>query len=181
MDFETDTAHDQAIHDNIDTGVHQTNASVAENYSSGNAAARGLLNAPVQTNSNLAYGDQAMSRAIQSKYMNQFNRDQNQLNTSIMKNASADHIRNLQVATQSASQEVEMNKQKQLLAFKIREANRRARGSIIGNTLGIVGTVAGAVVGGMYSGGLGTTAGAAAGGAAGNALGSGIGRMIGEG
>jgi hypothetical protein len=118
--------------------------------------------------STLDYGNNALTQAIQNRYSQGFNQNQAQLNTSIMQNADADHLQNLTVATNAASQEVELNRQKALLAWKIDQANKRARGQILGTTLGIVGGVVGGVAGG------------ADGAMAGYKLGSGVGQSYGQ-
>ncbi len=158
-----------AIAANVNQYAGQTNQGIANSYTQGGeSAARGLLNAPSNFNSGLSYGDQATSAAIKARYLPQQNMAQSELKIDAMKNADADHLRNLQTATQAAGQEVEMNKQKAILKWKIDQQNKKARGAILGTTLGIVG----GVVGGIYSGGTGAAAGYAAGQGVGNAVGS---------
>ena len=149
--------------------VGQSNQDVANNYGQGAmAAGRGLLNAPNNMNSSLNYGDQATTAAIRSRTNQQYTQSENGLKLDVMKNAQADHIRNLQSATAMAGQEVEQNRQKALLKWKIDQANKKARGAVVGNVLGIVGGVVGAYAGGP------------AGAGAGYAVGSGAGQAIGS-
>ncbi len=149
--------------------VGQSNQSLANSYDhDAMASGRGLLNAPNHTNSSLSYGDQATTSAIQSRYQQKYTQGENALKLDVMKNAQSDHIRNLQSTTAMAGQEVEMNRQKALLKWKIDQANKKARGQVIGTTLGIVGGVVGAYFGG------------AAGAGAGYAAGSGVGQAVGE-
>lgn len=150
-----------------------SNADVANNYNGGLSAGRGLLNTSSGFNSGLSYGDKATSDAIRSRYMPQYNLKENELRLNNMRGAQEDHLRNLQTATQAASQEVEMNKQKAMLKWKIDEQNRAARGAILGNILGIAGGIGGAAVAGPN--------GAAGGAMAGYQLGSGVGNMAGRG
>ncbi len=164
------------ITSNINHQIGQSNASTAAGYSGGMSQARGLLTAPDSFNQASASGDSAMSAAIRSRSNQQYGLQENQLKVSIAKNADADHLRNLQVATAAAGQEVEMNRQKQILKFKMDQANKKARGQILGTTLGIVGGIVGGVAGGMSTGG----AGAASGAMAGYGIGSGVGQAAGE-
>lgn len=153
---------------NVGQQVGESNRDVSNTYNAGTSAAKGLLNSPSNFNSGLSYGDSATSAAIKSRYTQQSNVASNQLSIDTMKQASSDHLRNLQTATAAAGQEVEQNKQKALLKWSIDQANKKARGAILGTTLGIVG----GVVGGIYSGGAGAGAGYAVGSGVGNAIGS---------
>ncbi len=162
-----DSTSDPGITQSVNRQVGMSNADVAQDYGKDNNQARGLLTQPSNFNSGLSYGDQATSDAIRGRYMPTFNRQQSELKLENIKNAASDHIRNLQVATDAAGQEVQMNKQKAMLKWKIEQQERAARGAILGQTLGIVGGVVGAV----YGGGVGGAAGYQAGNAAGNAIG----------
>ncbi len=149
----------------------QSNQDIANTYGqAAMASGRGLLNAPNNTNSSLSYGDQATTAAIRGRTNQKYTQEENGLKLDIIKNAQADHIRNLQSATQLASQEVEQNRQKALLKWKIDQANKKARGSIVGETLGIIGGAAAA----YYSGGNMAAAGA------GYQAGKGIGTAVGS-
>jgi hypothetical protein len=171
-------ANDPSIAQNISNDTQSTNGSIASQYGSGNTQARGLLNSGNSgMDSSIDYGNNALTQAIQNRYSQGFNQNQATLNTSIMQNADADHLQNLQVATGAATQEVELNRQKALLAWKIDQANKKARGQILGTTLGIVGGVIGGVAGGYATGGVEVGAGAAAG----YGLGAGVGQSIGQG
>ncbi len=156
----TETIRNQASH---------TNQDIANSYThDAQSAGRGLLNSSDNFNNGLSFGDKAQTAAIQSRYTNAYHRGESALSLDSIKNAQADHIRNLQTATSAAGQEVEMNKQKAILKWKIEQQNKKARGAILGTTLGIVG----GVVAGIYSGGTGAAAGFAAGEGIGNAIGS---------
>ncbi len=164
-----DSTSDPSIGANIASQASQTNQGLANSYSQGaESAGRGLLNSSDNFDKGLSFGDKAQTAAIQSRYTQSYNRGESALSLESLKNAQADHIRNLGVATQAAGQEVEMNRQKAILRWKIEQENKKARGAILGTTLGIVG----GVVAGIYSGGTGAAAGYAAGNAAGNAIGS---------
>lgn len=168
--------HDPSLAAFANEQVRQTNQDIAHSYGDqAVSTARGLLNAPDNFNSGLSYGDHATSEAIKSRYQQKYMQGENQLRTDIMKNAQSDHLRNLQVATDAAGKEVELNKQKALLKWKIDQANKHARGAIVGQTLGIVGAVVGAVAGGYATAGTGAVAGGAAGYQAGQGLGQAIG------
>lgn len=148
---------------------NETAKSLAGQYSGGVENARGLLSqGGNELNSGLNYGDQAMSLAIRQKYMGEFNRNVHKVNLNNLRAADEDHIRKLSVASELANQEVEMNRQKEILKHKMKEAKKAQRGAMVGQVLGIVG----GVVAGAYSGG------AAAG--AGYAVGSGIGNAAGR-
>ena len=154
---------------NIQGQASQTNGQIANSYmNAGASGAKGLLNAPNNINGGLSYGDNATTAAIKSR-MNSGNAlNQGQLKVSTMQQADADHLRNLQTATQAAGQEVAMNKQKAILAWNIDQQNKKANGAILGTTLGIVGGVVGAYAGGAG----GAVAGYQAGQGVGNAVGS---------
>lgn len=163
--------NDPSISSNVATQTGTSNQDYAANYGSGNSTARGLLNgANPSFDQNLDFGNQAQTQAIQGRYSQPYYRGEAQLSTNIVAAADADHLHNLQVATDAAGQEVELNRQKALMAWKIDQANKRARGQILGTTLGIVG----GVVGGIYGGAGGATAGYAAGSGVGQAAGQGM-------
>jgi hypothetical protein len=131
----------------VDEHGKQTNSSIAQGYMQGAGVGKGLLNNPDQGNQNLAYGN-PMSTAIRQRYMGEYTQNMNEINNRVLRAASADHIRNLATTSQLASQEVEMNRQKELLKNQIDQANKRARGQVLGTILGIVGGIGGAVAGG---------------------------------
>lgn len=166
--YNVDSSSSPAIEANVNGLVGQSNADVAHQYGQHTSEARGLLNQGENFNSRLGgYGDKATTDAIRSRYSMPYNREEKRLKLDIMQNAATDHIRNLQVASQAAGQEVEDNRQKAILRWKVEQANKKARGAVLGNVLGIVG----GVVAGIYSGGTGAAAGYAAGQGAGNAIG----------
>lgn len=145
--------------------VDQRNA----DYSSGETAARGLLNSGDNGfTAGLGGENQAMSQAIKAKYGGVFGRAQDRLNIDTLKNAKADHLKKLEVATDMATQEHQMNFEKEMQRKKMAQMAKAMRGQLVGSVLGIVGGVGGAVVGGP----AGAMAGAALGSGAGNAIGS---------
>ncbi len=148
--------------------THQSNANVAGQYGSGFTEARGLLNPATNPGQGLAYGDQATSDAIRSRSNQAYTRKEHDIKTDILKNASHDHLAALQVASHAAGEEVEQNRQKELLRWKIDQQNKKARGAVLGTVLGITG----GVVAGIYTGGAGAGAGYAAGQGIGQAVGS---------
>lgn len=176
--YNVDSTATPAIGAHISELGSETNAGIASQYGSGIPTARGLLNSDSGLSSSMAYGDKATSDAIKARYSMPYMRKENELRVDVMKNASADHIRNLQVASMAAGQEVEQNRQKAILKWKVEQANKRARGAVYGSVLGIVGGIAGGVAGGMAGGGA---PGAMVGIGAGQALGSGVGQAIGGG
>lgn len=155
-----------SITQNIDNQASHSNQQIADSYGSGGAG-RGLLNAPNNFDNHLNFGNRAQTDAIRQRYMPEFDRSEKQLSLDNLKGAQMDHLRNLQVATQAASQEVVMNREKALMKDRIEKANRAARGQVLGSVLGIVG----GVVGGVYGGPAGAAAGYAGGNAVGNAAG----------
>lgn len=140
----------------------------AANYSGGTDVARGLLNRPDHFSQSLGGGDPAMSAAIRSKYAGNFERSANRLNFDNVKNANADHLKKLEVATQMANEEHQMNFQKEMMRKKAAQAKAAMRGQLVGSVLGIVGGAAGAGMGGGPAGMAG-----------GQALGQGVGTAIG--
>ncbi len=169
--YNVDSASSPAIDANVNGLVHQSNADLGNQYLSHTSEARGLLNQPNNFSSNLGYGDAATSEAIRSRASQPYLRQEGQLKLDVMQNAASDHIRQLQVASQAAGQEVEDNRQKAILRWKVDQANKKARGAVLGNVLGIVG----GVVAGVYTAGTGAAAGAAAGYAAGQGIGNAVG------
>lgn len=170
-----DATSDPAIGATVDRQIGLTNAGMAKDYMASAPQARGLLGENSNFNSGLAYGDKANTQAIRNRYMPDYNLQQKELNLETIKSAQTDHIRNLQVATQAASQEVEMNRQKALIKWKIDQANKQARGAVLGQVLGITGAVVGGVAAGYATGGVGAGAGITAGYAAGSGLGNAVG------
>lgn len=162
-----------AITATVDKQAGLTNQGLANEYMSSAPQAKGLLKDD-NFNSGLSYGDSAMSKAIKQRYQPDFDRSQRQLKLDAVQGAQSDHIRNLNVATQAAGQEVEMNKQRALLKWKIEQANKQARGAVLGQVLGITGAVVGAVAG-AFTGGAASVPLAAAGYAAGSGLGNAVG------
>lgn len=146
-------------------------------YSAGKAPAQGLLNDPSSFQEGLGGGNDSMAGAIKARSMQGFNIGQNQVDLSIAKQASADKLNALSIASQQANQEVLQNRQKAMLAYQIDQANKKARGQILGTILGITGGIGGGVIGGVYGG----PTGAATGAQAGFGVGSGTGQMIGSG
>ncbi len=164
-----DPSASASVTQNINNQVGHTNQQIADSYSQpAMAAGRGLLNSHDNFNNGLSFGDQATTAAIKSRYDKQYQQSESGLKLDMIKGAQADHVRNLQVATQAAGQEVAMNKEKAILKWKQEQAAKKARGQVIGTTLGIVGGVVGAIYGGP------------AGAGAGYALGSGVGSAVGE-
>ncbi len=147
---------------------NRSNQSIANQYTQGAEQGRGLLTQDNNFNQGLAYGSNPMSHAIKSRYIQDYNLKERELKSAAIKNASADHIKNLNAVTQMASEEVMQNRQKEMLKNEIDQQNKRARGAVVGNVLGIVG----GVVGGIYGGAAGAQAGYAGGQGVGNAVGS---------
>lgn len=168
--YNIDSTADPSLTANIKEQVGQTNQQMANGYAEGGiAAGRGLLNSTGSDDFNrgLSFGDKATTAAIKSRYDKQYQLSETKLKLDAIQGAQSDHLRNLTVATQAAGQEIELNKKKAELKWQKEQADKKARGAIVGTTLGIVG----GVVGGIYSGGAGAGAGYAAGNAAGNAIG----------
>lgn len=146
---------------------NRTNSGVAQDYMRGADVGKGLLTQNDTYGSGLAYGN-PMSQAIKQRAMSDYNSQYKDISNRALRAASEDHIRNLASATQMASEEVQMNRQKEMLKNQIDQANKRARGQVLGTVLGITGGIAGAYVGGP------------AGAAAGYSAGQGVGNMVGS-
>ncbi len=168
--FDLTTTASKEIGGLVNDNVSHTNAQVAQGYNSGASEARGLLNAPDHINDQLAFGTQAQTDAIKSRYNQDYGRQEKKLSLKMMMNADGDHIKALGHASELANEEVRQNTEKELLKHKISQANKKARAAVVGNVLGIVG----AVVAGVYTGGAGAAAGYAAGEGVGNAVGGDI-------
>lgn len=141
----------------------------AQEITSGNSQARGLLSTPDKYTDQLSYGDSAQRDAIRSKYSRGYYQNEQHLNIDALKNAQEDHLKKLEVATNMAGQEAEQNRQKLILQWKKAQAEKAARGQVIGTVLGIVGGTAGAVAGGGAPGAM-----------AGYSLGQGVGQAAGS-
>ncbi len=165
----------ESVTDFAQEARHETSAGQAANYTSGTDSARGLLNRPDTFSAGLGGAPDPMQSAIRQKYAGQFERAQDHTNLDALKGAKLDHLRKLDVATQMASQEHQMNFEKEMQRKKMSQQQRMMRGQIVGQVLGIVGAVAGGVAGAP------TGVGAVGGAAAGYALGSGVGNAIGSG
>lgn len=150
---------------NIGEYSRGSNQSLADSF--GSSAGRGLLSSRNNFDQNTGFGHSAEMDAIRGRYMPKFERQEKQLNLDNLRGASMDRLRNLQVATQAAGEEVQINKQKAILKDKIEKAQKAARGAVLGHVLGIVG----GVVGGVVSGGTAAAGGYMAGQAAGQAIG----------
>lgn len=141
------------------------------------SAAQGLLNRPDTFTRSLGGGaDPVLSQAIRSKANQSYGLARERIELNNLKNASADHLQKLQVATQMAQDEYRMNFEKEMLRKQQAQAKQMMRGQLIGSVLGITG----GVVGGVMGSGAGPL-GAAAGAQAGMALGSGVGQVAGSG
>ena len=165
-----------------DFGHEAQAGSGAQNYAKYNSGApqvAGLMNQPDNYSQKLGGADNAQLNAIKSKYDQKFGQDQSRLNLTLMKQANEDHLRKVQIANQMANQEMEINRQKEMLRQQRKAAKRQARGAMIGNVLGIVGAVGGGLAGGLGTGG--TPMGAIAGASVGNSLGQAAGGAIGGG
>jgi hypothetical protein len=119
-------------------------------------------------NQSLNYGDQALSSAIRNKYMGRYSQGERRLAQTMRSAGQDDYLKKLQVTADMASQEHQMNLQKEILRQKKAQAKKAARGQVLGTVLGITGAVAGGFVGG------------GAGAMAGYQLGSGIGGAAGS-
>lgn len=142
------------------------------NYSQGNANAAGLMNDSGGFDRGLGSSNPELS-AIKSKYGGQFGREQKRLNLNLLKQGEEDNLRKIQIANQMASEEMAINRQKELLRWQRKQAKKAARGQMIGSILGIVGAGAGMAMGGE--------GGRAAGGMVGYSVGSGVGAVAGGG
>lgn len=145
-----------------------------QDYTSGTQSARGLLNDAGSLERSLSYQNPTLS-AIKQKYgSSEFGRESKRLRLDMFRNAQEDNLRKVQVANELASQEIEINRQKEMLRRQRKAASKAARGQLIGSALGIIGAGAG-----MYLGGPG--AGRVAGAMIGQSVGQGAGAAMGGG
>ena len=152
---------------------NESAAGRAANYNSGNEAARGLLARDNAFGESLGGGpDPAMSAAIRNKYAGQFGQKMGRLNLENVKAANSDHLKKMEVATQMANEEHQMNFQKEMMRKKAAQAKQMMRAQLVGTVLGIVGGVAG---GAATMSPQGAMAGMALGQGAGQAIGGGMG------
>ena len=149
------------------TRAGTSNAQVGKDYMSGTNVGRGLLNQGGDSGQAIAYGS-PMQHAIKQRYVGEYNANQSQLHHRVLRSASEDNLRNLSATTQMATEEVMQNRQKAMLKNEIEQANKRARGQVLGTVLGITGGVGAMAAGTGPQGGM-----------AGYQAGSGVGQMIG--
>jgi hypothetical protein len=143
-------------------------------YSQGSRFASGLLDQPSSFERGLGGAPASPElSAIKAKYNQEFGQSQRRLNLNVMKQGEEDNLRKIQIANQMAAEEMEINRQKELLRWQRKQAKRAARGQMIGSVLGIVGAGAGMAIGGP--------GGRAAGGMVGYSVGSGVGNIAGSG
>lgn len=152
----------------INQGMQSTPEQSYGQLSQGVGDSRGLLNQQDNFNQGMAYGDQALSSAIRSKYSKPYNVQMSGLDNKMKLDARNAHFEKIRTAHQMANEEANLNFQKELIKYKQKKQKQAQRSALIGQTLGIVG----AAVGGAYGG----PAGAAAGGGAGQMMGSEIGK-----
>lgn len=130
-------------------------------------AGRGLLNQDDTFNKGLSYGDSATIDAIRSKYKADYNRAEKKISHDTLLKADESRLRSLQVTSDLAGKEVEMNRQKEILKWKQKQAKRQAKAALVGSVLGLTGAAAGAAIGGPAGAMVGMSAGTAAGNMAG--------------
>lgn len=149
----------------VDRAMGSSNEQEYQNLSKGTDTS-GLLNQGDNLNQNLSFGDNALSSAIRSKYSKPFQVQQQGLQNKMQLDAKNTHFEKLLTAQQMASQEVQLNFQKEMIKYKQKMAKRQQRQQLVGSVLGLTGAVAGGVMGGP----AGAVGGSAAGGAAGQAV-----------
>lgn len=141
-----------------------------QNYNQGSQNASGLMNDSGSFDRGLASQNPEMS-AIKQKYNTDFGRNQKRLSLSLMKQGEEDHLRKVQIANQMASEEMQINQQKEMLKWQRKQAKKMARAQTIGSVLGIVGAGAGLATTGTAAGGMvGYSIGQGVGGAAAGSL-----------
>ena len=150
----------------IKSGLNSSADQAYGELSSGVGDSAGLLTQPDNFNSNIAYGDQAMSSAIRNKYSKPFQVQQQGMENKMKLDARNVHFQKMLTAQQLASEEVKLNFQKEMIKYKQKMAKRAQRNQIIGQVLGIGGAVAGGAMAGPGGAIAGNQAGQAAGGAA---------------
>lgn len=150
----------------IKAGMESTPEQAYGSISQGTRDSAGLLSGPETFNQGLSFGDQALSSAIRSKYSKPYNLKMQGLENKMRLDARNAHQAKLETAHQLASQEAELNFQKEMIKYKKKMARRQQRQQLVGSVLGIVGGVAGGIMGGP----AGAMGGAGAGQAGGQAL-----------
>lgn len=147
----------------IQAGLNSNPEQEQQALSAGVHDSAGLLNQSDNMNSGLSYGDQALSSAIRNKYSTPFRMQQQGLDNRIKLDARNAHFEKMLTAHQLASQEAQLNFQKELIKYKQKMAKRQQRQQLVGQTLGLVGAIAGGAMGGPAGAGGGMAAGGAAG------------------
>lgn len=154
----------------VDEARNENQSDLAQKYGSAIQEGQGLINRPDNYNQGLSFGNQALSQAIRNKYQGQ-NLQPQAMALESRRMATESHLNKLNMASQLAADEANMNLQKEILRQKKKQAQRAARGQVLGAVLGIGGAIAGGAV----------TGGNAAGIMAGASAGQGVGQAMGEG
>lgn len=132
----------------IKQGMESTPDQAYGSIAQGTKDSAGLLSGPETFNQGLSFGDQALSSAIRSKYSKPYNVKMQGLENKMRLDARNAHQAKLETAHQLASEEAQMNFQKEMIKYKKKMAKRQMRQQLVGSVLGIGATVAGGAMGG---------------------------------
>lgn len=130
---------------------------IRDKYMSAAEGAKGLLRPDEQIEKRIGMSQNPMSEAIKRKVNMGFQNSQSRLRQKTGLDARVDHLKKLEVASNLASEEHELNMEKVRIKREMARAKKAARGQVLGSVLGTVAGVAATV----YTGGN-VAAGAAA-------------------
>jgi len=106
----------------------------------------------------------SLSKAIQSRSMQRFDRDMQDLKAQVNYQSLNKKFKRLGEAAELVAAENEHNARVRQMRYQERQNKKRARGALISSILGVGGAIAGAAVGGAPGAMIGSQAGQAAGG-----------------
>lgn len=120
---------------------------------------KGLLTKPDSFNKDAAYGNEAMSNAIRSKYSKPYQVQMQGLDNKLKLDARNAHFEKIRTAHQLANEEANLNFQKEVIKWKKKQAKQAQRQALAGSVLGLVGGVVGTAYGGAAGGAAGSQTG----------------------
>jgi hypothetical protein len=126
----------------IDDGMNSTVEKEHGMLSQGSDTS-GLLGQNDNFNSGLGYGDNAMSSAIRNKYSQGYNTQMSGMGNKMQLDARNAHSQKILTAHNMASEEANLNMQKEMIKYKQKQMKKAQRGQIVGNVLGLVGSFLG--------------------------------------
>lgn len=134
------------IKDLVNEAGRESAGSVRDKYMGYTQGAKGLLRPDDTAEKRMAMNP--MNDAIKRKVNQGFGNSQARLKQQIGMDAQVDHLKKLEIASNLASEEHQLNLEKIRIKKEMARAKRAARGQLLGSVLGTVAGVAGTVFSG---------------------------------